>query len=198
MEQAMNMPEKSHGRVCPWWLAYTFDNPLRRMVHPPDRILGPYVREGMTALDIGAGFGHFSIGMARLVGESGRVLAADVQEKMLEKMMSRARKAGVAERITPLLCRPGALGLQADVDFVLACNVLHEMPDLPGLFAELASRLKPEGAFYIMEPAGHVGAKAFDRELGAALKAGFKEQARPHVFRERCVVLRSALGPERP
>lgn len=189
MEEIIEMDRKSHGHVCPWWLAYTFDNPLRRMVHPPDKILGPYVREGMTVLDVGAGFGHFSIGMARLVGETGRVIAADVQERMLAKLMARARKAGVAARITPLPCRSDRLGLRVDLGFALACNVLHEMPDLPALFRELRARLEPEGRFLIMEPAGHVGGGAFERELGAALENGFREVDRPRVVRERCVLL---------
>ncbi len=181
--------KKRIGRVCPWWLAYTFDNPIRRTIHPPDKILGPYVCEGMTVLDVGAGFGHFSIGMAHLVGETGEVIAADVQEKMLEKTLSRARKAGVERRIRPLRCRPEALGLNVDIDFALACNVLHEIPDISGLFAELLSRLKPDGRFFIMEPAGHVGTRTFEKELALALKTGFFEQSRPRVFRERCVLL---------
>ncbi len=189
MEETMEIPKKHHGHVCPWWLAYLFDNPIRRMIHPPDKILGPYVREGMSVLDLGPGFGHFSIGMAHLVGETGTVIAADVQEKMLEKMMARARKAGVERRITPLVCRSETLGLRTDVDFALACNVLHEMPDVSAVFSELHSRLKPEGRFFIMEPAGHVGSKAFDKEIALALKSGFREQARPRVLREHCVLL---------
>ena len=89
----MAVSERISGHVCPWWLAYTFDNPVRRLVHPPGKILGDYVREGMTVVDVGAGFGHFSIGMARLVGDAGKVVAADLQEKMLEKTLSRARRA---------------------------------------------------------------------------------------------------------
>jgi ubiquinone/menaquinone biosynthesis C-methylase UbiE len=183
---------KRSGHVCPWWLAYTFDNPIRRLIHPPDKILGPYVREGMTVLDVGAGFGHFSIGMAYLVGETGRVVAADVQEKMLEKTLSRARKAGVEGRITPLLCRSTELGLDIEVDFALACNVLHEMPGLAGVFAELRLWLKPDGGFLIMEPMGHVGAAAFGAEIKTALQAGFREQTRPRVFGEHCVLLSPA------
>lgn len=189
MEEIMTVSKGASGRVCPWWLAYTFDNPVRRLIHPPEKILGDYVREGMTVVDVGAGFGHFSIGMARMVGEAGRVVAADLQEKMLRKTLSRARRAGLDHRIRPHLCRHDALGLELDVDFALACNVLHEVPHLPGLFAELRDRLRPEGRFFVMEPAGHVGRKAFEREIGLALEAGFEEQARPRVFRERCAVL---------
>ncbi|MBU4143260.1 hypothetical protein KJ590_04695, partial [Patescibacteria group bacterium] len=48
--------------VCPWWLCYSFDNPLRRLFHDPERLLGPYVKTGMTAVDIGCGMGYFTIG----------------------------------------------------------------------------------------------------------------------------------------
>lgn len=198
MEETMAVSERISGHVCPWWLAYTFDNPVRRLVHPPGKILGDYVREGMTVVDVGAGFGHFSIGMARLVGDAGKVVAADLQEKMLEKTLSRARRAGVDHRILPHLCRQDALGLELDVDFALACNVLHEMPALPGLFAELRDRLRPGGCFFVMEPAGHVGRKAFEREIGLAREAGFLERARPRVFRERCAVLGGPAVPVAP
>ena len=39
--------------------------------------------EGMTVLDVGCGMGFFSIGLAKLVGDKGCVIAADVQPKML-------------------------------------------------------------------------------------------------------------------
>ncbi len=41
------------NHVCPWWLAYTFDNPLRTFFHKPDQMLSQYVKEGMTVADIG-------------------------------------------------------------------------------------------------------------------------------------------------
>lgn len=31
------------AHVCPWWLNYCIDNPLRRFIHNPDEIFGPYV-----------------------------------------------------------------------------------------------------------------------------------------------------------
>jgi len=52
-------------RVCPWWLAYTFDNPFRRLFQNPDRILGNDAKPGHTVLDIGCGLGYFTLAMAR-------------------------------------------------------------------------------------------------------------------------------------
>ena len=39
--------------VCPWWGGYFIDNPLRRLLHNPKKILGPYVKPGMTVMDFG-------------------------------------------------------------------------------------------------------------------------------------------------
>ncbi len=41
--------------VCPWWLTYTFDNPLRRWIQDPVRILDNFVRPGMNVMDVGCG-----------------------------------------------------------------------------------------------------------------------------------------------
>lgn len=176
-------------RICPWWMAHTFDNLLRRLVHPAGKTLAPYVRQGMTALDIGCGFGHFTLGLARLVGDTGRVAAIDVQRRMLDKTMSRARQAGLGDRITPVLCDGVSLGVSLRADFVLASNVLHEVPNVPALLSEVFGLLRPGGMLYVMEPSWHVKAREFAAEMEAAEKAGFSLRERPTLFWETCAVL---------
>ena len=85
--------------ICPWWLAYTFDNPLRRYFHDPQVILTPYLQEGMTAIDLGCGMGYFSRAMAKIVGDTGKVISADLQKEMLAITRMRAEKDGVARLI---------------------------------------------------------------------------------------------------
>ena len=81
------------AHVCPWWSAwFTINNPLRRLLHDPQQIVGPYVEPGMTVMDVGCGAGWFSIPMARMVGDQGRVLAVDLQPQMLD--MVRRRREG--------------------------------------------------------------------------------------------------------
>jgi len=84
-----SVSSSGHRGVCNWWIAYTFDNPLRRLIHKPQKVLGNYVKEGMTVMDLGCGMGHFSMGMAGLVGGTGRVIAVDLQQKMLDVMEGR-------------------------------------------------------------------------------------------------------------
>ena len=69
------------SRICSWKIAFALDNPIRRLIHDPKKILGGYIEPGQTVLDIGCGPGTFSIAMAKMVGESGKVIAVDVQEE---------------------------------------------------------------------------------------------------------------------
>jgi ubiquinone/menaquinone biosynthesis C-methylase UbiE len=116
-------------RVCPWWLIHTFDNPLRRLVQDPERILRGGVRPGDRCLDLGCGLGYFTVPMARIVGPAGTVTAADLQPEMLAGVRRRAEKAGLASRVR--LHRVDASGVHFDgvFDFVLAFWMVHEVPD---------------------------------------------------------------------
>lgn len=86
-------------RVCPWWLGYLLASPLRRLMANPRKLLEPYVHEGMTVLEPGPGMSFFTLELARLLGASGRVVALDIQSKMLDGLKRRLAKAGFLERV---------------------------------------------------------------------------------------------------
>ena len=126
------------AHVCPWWAAaFTIDPPYRRWLHDPERIVGCYARPGMTVIDVGCGLGWFSIPMARMVGQGGKVIAVDLQQQMLDMLRRRAEKAGVAERIELHKCEQNRLGLATEADFALAFAMLHEVPDPRRLLDEV-------------------------------------------------------------
>jgi ubiquinone/menaquinone biosynthesis C-methylase UbiE len=184
-------------RVCPWWLAYTFDNPLRRLFQNPDRILGEYVRPGGTVLDIGCGMGYFSLSMARLVGTKGKVIAADLQPQMLKVVMRRAERAGVQSRIQTHLSRPDSLGVNELADFVLAFWMVHEVGDKAAFFREVREVMKPEARFLVAEPKMHVTATEFQKTGAIARQAGLVASEEPEIRFSRAVVLRSAEKGDR-
>jgi ubiquinone/menaquinone biosynthesis C-methylase UbiE len=103
--------------VCPWWLAFTLNNVFRKWVRDPQSILEPFIRPGQVATDIGCGPGFFTLDMARLVGADGKVIAVDLQEKMLQIVKQRAEKAHLSDRIQYHQCQAQALGLQEPSDF---------------------------------------------------------------------------------
>jgi ubiquinone/menaquinone biosynthesis C-methylase UbiE len=160
--------------VCPWWLAYTFDNPLRRLFHKPEEIFAPYLQEGMAVIDLGCGMGYFSIGMARMVGERGKIIAVDVQQKMLDSLIKRAGKAGVADRIRTVLCEENNIGSHPEVDFALAFWMAHETPDALEFLKQVQAILKKSGKLLLAEPKLHVTAGEFKKTVALAQKAGFQ------------------------
>jgi 2-polyprenyl-3-methyl-5-hydroxy-6-metoxy-1,4-benzoquinol methylase len=160
-------------KVCPWWLTYTFDNPLRKLIQDPVEILSGYVHEGMRVADIGCGMGYFSIPLARLAGQSGYVQAIDIQHQQLKRVVKRARKAGVSDRINVTLAEENSLKLEPSMDFILAFAVIHEVPSQEMLFSQIDGSLKPGGRILAAEPSLHVKQKAFEKELEIAAKYGF-------------------------
>jgi ubiquinone/menaquinone biosynthesis C-methylase UbiE len=84
----------------------------------------------MTVLEPGPGMGFFTLEIAKLVGPSGRVVAVDVQFRMIEGLKRRARKAGVLNRIDARVVGPASMQL-ADLDaianFVFACMSYHPL-----------------------------------------------------------------------
>jgi len=180
-------------RVCPWWLGYLLASPLRRLAYKPAKILAPYVRPGMTVLEPGPGMGFFTLELARLVGASGRVIAVDVQPRMIAGLKRRAARAGVLERVDARLAAPDSLGvsdLAGSVDFTLAFAAVHEMssPDL--FFAEVSKASKPGASILFVEPAGHVSAKEWEDELQAAAQAKFVLAERIPMRRSMAVLLK--------
>jgi SAM-dependent methyltransferase len=176
------------GNVCPWWLCATFDNPLRRLIHNPDRILAGLVRPGETALDIGCGMGYFSIPLARLVGPGGKVVCVDLQEQMLAGVRRRAERADVADRLRLHQAEADGLGVDVTADFALAFWMLHEVPDQAVFLAEVIACLKPSGLLLVVEPRLHVGGAAFERSVAIAREVGLLPVARPAVALSRAVL----------
>jgi ubiquinone/menaquinone biosynthesis C-methylase UbiE len=181
------MPE----RVCPVWVGYLLASPLRRLLHDPEKILAPYVKQGMTVLDIGSAMGFFSIPLAKMVGPKGKVICVDMQEKMLQRLQKRAEKAGVADRIETRLCDQNSLRLhdRKGTADLAAFFVVHEVPDHPRLFDEIAAALKPNALLLVAEPKGHVKEEDFNRSVVETEQHGFKVVARPEIRRSRVVAL---------
>ena len=181
------------GRVCPWWLGYLLASPLRSWMEDPSRLLAPYVREGMTVLEPGPGMGFFTLELARLVGPAGRVVAPEIQVRMIAGLKRRAARAGLASRVEPRQVAPETLGvddLAGRVDFVLAYAVVHEMPDAARFFQQAAAVLKPGASLLLAEPAGHVKSEGFETELGVAADAGLEVVERPAIRRSHAAVLK--------
>jgi len=174
--------------TCPWWLLFSFDNPLRRLIHDPQKILAPFVSPGNTALDVGCGMGYFSIGLAKLTGKNGKVFAADLQPEMLAGLMKRADRSGMRERITPIQSTHDSIGVPGPVDFVLAFWMVHEVRRRESFLEEIHKLLPPTGTFLIVEPVIHVSGRDFERTIDLCQKIGFTQVKRVPVASSRAIL----------
>ena len=166
--------ETERNRVCPAELANSLDGRLRRWLQNPRAILSPYIKEGMTVLDVGCGPGFFSIELAGMVGRAGKVISADLQDKMLEKLRDKIRGTELEERITIVKCDQGNINVSDRIDFGLAFYMVHEVPDKESFFRQMHSILNEKGRILIVEPKlFHVSRKDFEATTATAEGAGF-------------------------
>ena len=136
--------------VCRWWGGYFIDNLLRRLFHNPLKIVGPYVGPG-TVMDVGCGIGFCSIAMAKLVGDSGLVIAIDLQQAWLTESDFTSAKQNRLE-------------IDTQADFAPAFMMVHEAPDQRRLLGEIQTCLAPGGKLLVAEPKIHVSGKTFAQE----------------------------------
>jgi ubiquinone/menaquinone biosynthesis C-methylase UbiE len=190
------MPNPTH-HVCPASHSGWLDNVFRRLLHPPGKIIGGYVRPGDTVLDAGCGPGYFTRAMARMVGEKGRVIAVDLQEGMLEKLKDRATSEGLISRIRVIKASDTSLNLPGDepVSFALAFYLVHEVPDQGRLYGEIARVLVPGGILLLVEPNMRVSEQEFSHSCDMAEGRGFQVIGRPKILFSRAALLKKQTVP---
>lgn len=183
---------KRTNRICPVERAGHLDTKIRRWAQNPRKIVGPHLKRGMTILEVGCGPGFFTLDMADMVGETGRVIACDLQEGMLHKVRDKVQGTDLERRINLHRCDHNRIGVSEPVDFVLAFYMVHEVPDQGAFFREIHSVLKPGGLALVVEPPFHVSRRAFEETVERARAAGLTPVRRPRVLLSKTVLLQKA------
>jgi len=188
------------AHVCPWWFVRSFDNRFRRRFHEHEALFGPFVRPGSRALDIGCGAGFNTEGLARMVGPHGKVVAVDLQPRMLTMTERRLRRGGLLDRVDLVQAEADDLGLESQepFHFAVAFWMVHEVPDPRRLIDQIGNALAPGAHLMICEPRLHVRRRAFETSVEVARQADFAERDRPRVAFSRAVVLTKVEASGRP
>lgn len=183
-----NTPE---NQVCwySFWHILMLDNPFRRLLQDPEKIVGGHIRPGMTVIDIGCGPGNFTQAMKRMAGPHGQVIAIDIQQEMLRHAQEKCSGIRGGAPVTWHQCRSDSLAITAQADFALSFYMVHEVPDAERLFREVIQCLKPGGRYLIVEPVFHVEESAFVKMLDAVQRVGFVVREQPPLSLSRAVLL---------
>ena len=124
---------------------------------PKQTVLQLGLREGMRVGDFGAGSGHYALPAAKLVGESGRVYAVDIQEDVLRALRSEASSRGITniETVWGDFERLGGTKLKDDaLDAVILSNTLFQVDLRESMVNELKRVMKRGARLLIVDWAG--------------------------------------------
>lgn len=119
--------------------------------HPAQVLNALQLHSGEVVADLGAGSGYFTFRMAPRVGNTGKVLAVDVQPEMLQTLRQRASAQKItnvqviqASETNPHLPKDA-------VDLVLLVDVYHELAHPYEVMRAVRDALKPDGCVVFVE-----------------------------------------------
>jgi SAM-dependent methyltransferase len=126
--------------------------PDRDETEQPEKVLDALqVPEGATVADIGAGVGYFTWRLARRVGPTGRVIAVDVQQKMLDMLAEHLKRRRVANVEMVLGGVRDPRLPEGEVDLALLVDVYHEFQEPEAMVKAIRKALKPDGRMVLIE-----------------------------------------------
>ena len=128
------------------------DRPTREDEEQPSKVIEALaLHPGEVVADMGAGSGYFTFRMAPRVGNTGKVLAVDIQEAMLDALRTRAAalKATNVEVVQGTETDPHLPA--GGVDLVLFVDVYHELAYPYEVMTKVREALRPGGRVVFVE-----------------------------------------------
>jgi len=176
---AWRLGSRRQSLPCPVWLRWLveLDNPFTKTNRAGFIVETLALANGMTVLDAGCGPGRLTVPLARSVGPAGRVVALDIQPRMLARAKTKTEAAGCTN-VEFVAAGLGDGRLTANrFDRVVLVTVLGEIPNRAAAVAELFCALKPGGLLAIVEVIFDPHFQSRNIVTGLAVATGFRERA---------------------
>jgi len=179
----------------PEFLANLIDNPLRRKIQPPGEMPTRHgIKPGMTVLEVGPGNGRYTLETARRVGSTGKVIAIDIEPKMIERVTQRARTEGVTNleaKVADIYNLPFEEGVFDAIDMIA---VIGEIPEPERAMREFYRVLKPFGTLAFSELLADPDYPLAQTLIRMACQAKFRLQKKVGGFFSYTVVFEKQQG----
>ena len=149
---ARNTWEKAYAKGPAESFAATFEEPSRALFRYRAAITGlMQIKPGMTAAEVGAGSGYLARFIAEKVGPEGRVIANELEPKMVAYMNERASKEGL-KNFSAVTGQPTSTGFEAGSIDALAVVYAFSFFDHPEeMLKSMNASLKPNGLMLIVD-----------------------------------------------
>jgi len=126
--------------------------PERIQEEEPERMLASLeIKKGAVVADVGAGVGYHVWRLSDIVGPTGKVIAEDIQDGMLQ-MLRRNINDRKLRNVDIVLGTPSDPKLPGNaLDLVLMVDVYHEFSDPVSMMRHIKDALKPNGRVVLVE-----------------------------------------------
>ena len=109
------------------------------------------IRPGMSVADIGAGEGYYTVRLAPIVGEEGRVLAEDIVPETIQELAQRVQRERL-DNVALKLGQPNDPQLpDASFDRILMIHMYHEISRPSEFLWHLHDDLKRGGSIIVVD-----------------------------------------------
>jgi len=171
----MRIIRKLHPVPIPWRWARFIDNPLRRLVQSPSKVMDQAgVHEGMRVLELGPGSGLFTLEASRRAGSSGRLYCLDIQPQLIARLKRKIERDGL-ENVALMVGDAAALPFADDsLDLAFLVTVFGEIPNKDEALRELHRVLRLGGILCVAELLVDPDYSLPGTIISQARKAGFE------------------------
>jgi ubiquinone/menaquinone biosynthesis C-methylase UbiE len=151
---------------------------IRKWHHPEISLESLGLRSGMTFMDVGCGYGFFTIQAASIVGETGKVYAVDIAASSIARLKREAAEKGLKNIRAEVAAAEETVFCDACADIVFYSIVLHDFIDPAKVLHNAKRMIKASGTLVNLDW------KKKPMPLGPPLKIRFSEEQAANLIKQ--------------
>ena len=154
------------------------EGPVRQWHHPEISLESIGLRSGMTFMDLGCGYGFFTIPAARIVGKTGKVYGVDIDAASIDRLKLDAAEKGLKNIHVEVGAAEETVFCEECADIIFFSIVLHDFRDPAKVLRNAKLMLKSSGKLVNLDW------KKKPTEIGPPLQIRFSEEQAANLLKQ--------------